>query len=42
MTSVKLCGGISVDMPTAIPEQPFINRFGTFVGITAGSNSEPS
>ena len=26
MTSVKLCGGILVAIPTAIPEEPFTNK----------------
>ena len=32
MTSVKLCGGIFVAIPTAIPEEPFINNVGIFEG----------
>ena len=37
ITSVKLCGGIFVAIPTAIPEEPFINSVGIFEGNTAGS-----
>ena len=39
MTSVKLCGGIFVAIPTAIPEEPFINNVGIFEGKTVGSCS---
>ena len=42
ITSVKLCGGILVAVPTAIPEEPFIKRFGIFVGRTSGMCSLPS
>ena len=35
--SVKLCGGIFVAIPTAIPSEPFIRRVGTVVGSTVGS-----
>ena len=42
ITSVKLCGGIFVAIPTAIPEEPFIKRFGIFVGSTSGICSLPS
>ena len=41
-TSVKLCVGMFVAIPTAIPEEPLINKFGTRVGRTAGSLSDPS
>ena len=34
MTSLRLCGGILVAMPTAIPEDPLTNRLGTRVGNT--------
>ena len=37
ITSVKLCGGIFVAIPTAIPDDPFINNVGIFVGNTVGS-----
>ena len=42
MTSVRLCGGIFVAMPTAIPSDPFINRAGTEDGSTEGSFSVSS
>ena len=42
MISVKLCGGILVAMPTAMPEDPLINRFGIRAGSTAGSLSDSS
>ena len=35
--SVRLCGGILVAMPTAIPSDPLIKRFGTRAGRTSGS-----
>ena len=41
-TSVRLCGGIFVAIPTAIPDEPFTKRFGIFVGKTSGMNSLPS
>ena len=37
ITSVRLCGGILVAIPTAIPEAPLINNPGTRVGRTVGS-----
>ena len=40
--SPRLCGGMFVAMPTAIPDEPFISRFGSFDGSTTGSLSEPS
>ena len=30
--SVRLCGGMLVAMPTAMPDEPLISRFGTRVG----------
>ena len=36
-TSVKLCGGIFVAIPTAIPDEPLINNCGIFDGNTVGS-----
>ena len=42
MTSFKLCGGMLVAIPTAIPADPFINKFGSLVGKTAGSCSDSS
>ena len=41
-TSVMLCGGILVAIPTAIPEEPFTSRLGKRDGNTSGSCSEPS
>ncbi len=41
-TSVRLCGGMLVAMPTAMPEEPLISRFGTRVGSTEGSVSDSS
>ena len=41
-TSLKLCGGIFVAIPTAIPEEPLTKRFGIFVGRTSGICSLPS
>ena len=41
-TSRRLCGGISVAMPTAIPEVPFSSRLGRRAGRNAGSSSVPS
>ena len=36
-TSLRLCGGILVAMPTAMPSDPFSNRLGSRVGSTVGS-----
>ena len=41
-TSVKLCGGIRVAIPTAIPSLPFNIKFGSLDGSTVGSFSESS
>ena len=35
--SVKLCGGMFVAIPTAIPEEPFTNSAGICAGKTVGS-----
>ena len=40
--SLRLCGGMLVAMPTAMPAEPFTSRFGNFAGSTEGSVSEPS
>jgi hypothetical protein len=32
MTSPRLCGGMLVAMPTAMPPAPLTNRFGNFAG----------
>ena len=37
--SLKLCGGIFVAIPTAIPLAPLTNRAGILVGNTSGSTS---
>ena len=42
ITSPKLCGGISVDIPTAIPELPLISIFGICDGKNLGSFNVPS
>ena len=41
-TSRKLCGGISVAIPTAIPVVPFNRILGTRAGKLIGSFIEPS
>ena len=41
-TSRRLCGGMFVAMPTAMPELPLISRFGTRDGRTTGSCVLPS
>jgi hypothetical protein len=42
ITSRRLCGGMFVAMPTAMPEAPLTRRLGTRAGSTSGSVSEPS
>lgn len=42
MTSARLCGGMFVAMPTAMPEEPFTRRFGKAAGRATGSCSWPS
>ena len=37
ITSPRLCGGMFVAMPTAMPVEPFTSRFGYTVGKTVGS-----
>ncbi len=37
-TSVRLWGGTSVAMPTAMPEQPLTSRLGSTPGSTLGSS----
>ena len=39
ITSLRLCGGIFVAMPTAMPEEPFMSKLGIRVGKTTGSIS---
>lgn len=41
-TSLRLCGGMFVHMPTAMPEEPLTSRLGRRLGSTSGSLSEPS
>ena len=41
-TSRRLCGGMFVAMPTAIPAEPLISRLGMRAGRTSGSLSLPS
>ncbi len=36
-TSRRLCGGMFVAMPTAMPLDPLTSRFGTAAGSTVGS-----
>ena len=40
--SPKLCGGILVAIPTAIPPAPFTRRFGYWAGKISGSFSVSS
>ena len=37
ITSRRLCGGMLVAMPTAMPEEPLTSRFGKRAGRTIGS-----
>ena len=37
ITSPRLCGGIFVAIPTAIPIEPFTSTFGNLLGKTVGS-----
>ncbi len=41
-TSRRLCGGMLVAMPTAMPAEPLTSRFGKRAGSTAGSWLRPS
>jgi hypothetical protein len=41
-TSPRLCGGMFVAMPTAMPAEPFTSRFGKRDGRTTGSWRESS
>ena len=41
-TSTRLCGGMLVAMPTAIPAVPLTTRLGIAAGSTAGSSSRLS
>ena len=42
ITSVRLCGGMLVAMPTAMPPAPLTSRLGKRAGSTFGSLSVPS
>ena len=42
MTSPRLCGGMFVAMPTAMPPPPFTSRLGKRAGSTVGSWFCPS
>ncbi len=41
-TSERLCGGMLVAIPTAIPVEPLIKSCGTLAGSTIGSSVLPS
>ena len=41
-TSARLCDGISVARPTAMPEAPFSSTIGRRAGSSFGSSVEPS
>ena len=41
-TSRRLCGGMLVAMPTAMPADPLTRRFGNRAGRTVGSWVRPS
>ena len=41
-TSRRLCGGMLVAMPTAMPEEPLTSRLGNRLGRTVGSCVLPS
>ena len=41
-TSPRLCGGMFVAIPTAMPCDPFTSRFGNRDGSTTGSSVDPS
>lgn len=41
-TSRRLCGGMLVAMPTAMPAEPLISRLGKRAGRTEGSLERPS
>ena len=42
ITSPRLCGGMLVAMPTAMPPAPLTSMFGKRAGSTVGSMSLPS
>ena len=41
-TSARLCGGMLVAIPTAMPCEPFTSRFGKRAGSTTGSVRDAS
>ena len=41
-TSRRLCGGMLVAMPTAMPAEPLTSRLGKRAGSTVGSSERPS
>ena len=41
-TSRRLCGGMLVAIPTAMPDEPLSSRFGIRAGSTVGSRVLPS
>ncbi|OPZ52413.1 MAG: hypothetical protein BWY91_02321 [bacterium ADurb.BinA028] len=41
-TSRRLCGGMFVAMPTAMPDEPLTSRLGKRAGRTTGSSVLPS
>ena len=41
-TSIRLCGGILVAMPTAMPAEPLTSRLGKRAGRMLGSSDLPS
>ena len=41
-TSRRLCGGMFVAIPTAMPDEPLTTRFGMPAGKTDGSSRESS
>ncbi len=42
ITSVRLCGGTAVAIPTAIPAVPLTSKFGNLLGNTVGSTVDSS
>ena len=42
ITSTRLCGGMLVAMPTAMPPEPFTSRLGKRAGKTVGSSPDSS
>ena len=42
IVSPRLCGGMLVAMPTAMPDEPFTSRLGNRAGSTTGSRRRSS